>query len=180
MTGAPAPEFSVPVDTRHLPGTPVRLTADEQERRALAKRFALTSLDRLEAEASLSQDGDGILVQGSLSADIVQQCVVSAEDLPTTIAATFRLLYLPADRFEAMLDASEADEDGIELSADDCDMLPMEGSSIDLGEAVAQTLALEIDPYPEGPNAERVRREMDLSEPDDSGPFAALKALKKD
>ena len=56
-----------------------------------------------------------------------------------------------------------------------------EGDSFDLGEAVAQSLALAIDPFACGPDADRVRQEKGLSADDQpSGPFAALAALKKD
>ena len=44
---------------------------------------------------------------------------------------------------------------------------------------VRKTLALAIDPYAVGPEAERVRKEV-LSDEAASGPFAALAALKKD
>jgi len=49
----------------------------------------------------------------------------------------------------------------------------------DLGEAVAQTLALAIDPYATRPESERVRKEGVVSDEAASGPFAALAALKK-
>ena len=49
----------------------------------------------------------------------------------------------------------------------------------DLGEAVAQDLALAIDPYAVGPGAERARKEAGLLDEAAAGPFAALEALKK-
>ena len=48
-----------------------------------------------------------------------------------------------------------------------------------LGEAVAQSLALAIDPYLEGPGAEEVRKAGLLSQ-GESNPFAALKGLLKE
>ena len=48
-----------------------------------------------------------------------------------------------------------------------------------LDPAGESTLALEIDPYAEGPNAEAARAEYGLSTPEASGPFAALQGLKK-
>jgi hypothetical protein len=44
---------------------------------------------------------------------------------------------------------------------------------------MAQSLALAIDPYATGPEAERVRKEAGLLGEAASGPFAALAALKK-
>ncbi len=40
----------------------------------------------------------------------------------------------------------EAEE--VELAGTDLDVLPLEGDALDLGEAVAQSLGLALDPYP--------------------------------
>ena len=73
---------------------------------------------------------------------------------------------------------SHAPDEELELSEDDCDEIEYAGSVIDLGEAVAQSLALAIDPFATGPDAERVRKEVGLDEPERENPFAALKGLK--
>ena len=62
----------------------------------------------------------------------------------------------------------------------DLDEIPFEGHVFDLGEAVAQSLALAIDPYAVGPNAEQARKDAGIGDEAASGPFAALAALKKD
>jgi hypothetical protein len=67
----------------------------------------------------------------------------------------------------------------IELEESELDEIPYTGTSFDLGEAVAQSLALAIDPYAVGPDAERVRADSGLSDQAAAGPFAALAALKK-
>ena len=76
----------------------------------------------------------------------------------------------------------QADEIEIELAADDLDEIEYSGITFDLGEAVAQSLGLAIDPYAEGPNADATRKAAGISSDDEpSGPLAeALKALKKD
>lgn len=53
---------------------------------------------------------------------------------------------------------------------------------IDLGEAVAQSLGLAIDPYAIGPDADTARKEVGIvQEGEQEGPLAAaLAALKKD
>ena len=48
-----------------------------------------------------------------------------------------------------------------------------------IGDVMAQTLALAIDPFAEGPNADAFRAEHGLGEESLPGPFAALAALKK-
>ena len=63
--------------------------------------------------------------------------------------------------------------------SDACDEIEYEGTQFDLGEQIAQTLSLAIDPYATGPNAERVRKQAGLGDEAGSGPFAALAALRK-
>ena len=71
-------------------------------------------------------------------------------------------------------------DEEIELTAEDCDEIEYEGTAFDLGEALAQTLALAIDPFAEGPNADAFRAQHGLDGETPTGPFAALAALKKD
>ncbi|MXP42102.1 DUF177 domain-containing protein [Altererythrobacter soli] len=166
-----APEFSRPIDRRHPKEKPVEIAADEAERKALAKRFGLVAIHRLEAKADLQADGEAVNVEGQFEADIVQTCAVSGEDLPVSIAEPLSLRFVPE---------REIAEEEIELEEDELDEIPFSGHLIDLGEAVAQSLALAIDPYATGPEAERVRKEKGLADEEASGPFAALAALKKD
>ena len=66
-----------------------------------------------------------------------------------------------------------------ELDAKACDEIEYSGTSFDLGEAVAQSLALVIDPFAVGPNAEEARRKAGLIGEEAAGPFAALAKLTK-
>lgn len=166
-----APEFSRPVDRRHLKAAPLRLVAGESERQALAKRFSLISIDRLEAEVSLAADGEAVDAAGTLWAEIVQSCAVTGEDLPVTIEEPLTLRFVP----EAPMTEEELELDEAQL-----DEIPYSGTVFDLGEAVAQSLALAIDPFATGPQADRVRKEKGLLDEAAAGPFAALAALKKD
>jgi uncharacterized metal-binding protein YceD (DUF177 family) len=166
-----APEFSRPIDRRNLTAQPVVLVADEAEREALAARFGLVAIDRLQATVTLEADGETVTGEGTLSADIVQSCAVTGEDLPVTIAEPLHLRFVP----EVPVEAEE-----IELQEDELDEIPYSGTAFDLGEAVAQSLALAIDPYATGPEADRVRQEKGLGDEAANGPFAALAVLKKD
>jgi uncharacterized metal-binding protein YceD (DUF177 family) len=165
------PEFSRLVDRRHLKAEPVTLVADEAERKALARRFGLVAIGRLEATIDLTAVGETVTGDGDLSAAIVQSCAVSGNDLPMTIAEPLHLRFVP----EAPVEQEE-----VELAEEELDEIPYTGTAFDLGEAVAQSLALAIDPYATGPDADRVRKEKGLSDEAASGPFAALAALKKD
>lgn len=165
-----APEFSRPIDRHRLPSDALELGANEAERAALARRFGLVGIEALSATVTLADDGRAVSAAGRLRARIVQSCAVSGEDLPVTIDELLALRFVP----ERPVDADE-----IELSGQALDEIEFSGDSFDLGEAVAQSLALAIDPYAVGPEADRVRREAGLSDESASGPFAALAALRK-
>jgi len=152
-SATPRPEFTRPIDVRQTEGQQQHLVASKAECAALAKRFGLVRIDRLEADLDLHRSDREVEARGRLRADFVQSCAVSAEDLPVSV------------------------DEEIELDADACDEIEYEGSHIDLGEAVAQSVALAIDPYRTGPNADTVRKAVGLGTPEDSGPFAALKGL---
>ena len=109
------------------------------------------------------------MARGRLHAAIVQSCAVSGEDLPVRIEEPLALRFVPA---------AQPEGEEIELDAEDLDEIPFEGDEFDLGEAAAQSLALAIDPYATGPNADQVRQEAGLTDEAASGPFAALAALK--
>ncbi|WP_250890095.1 YceD family protein [Sphingobium nicotianae] len=147
--------------------------ATPEERTALARRFGLRALDRLEARLHVVPEAGGALLSGTLIADLVQACVATDEDVPAHLDVPFTV------RFVRGLDASASDEEGeVELSDEDLDLLPLEDERIDLGETVAQTLALNLDPYPRVAGADAILREMGVLSEEEAGPFAALKGLK--
>ena len=166
-----AAEFSHPINRKNLPADPVKLSASENERKALASRFGIIAITSLSATIALEEDGDKITASGRLRANIVQSCAVSGDDLPQRIDEEITLSFVPF---------REVDEEEVELTAEDCDEIAYEGDVFDLGEAVAQSLALAIDPFATGPDADRIREEKGLADEAPSGPFAALAKLKKD
>lgn len=175
-----AAELSRPIKVRPLPGDPVVIEADAQERAALAARFALPSIDALSATITLEESDQAIIASGTLTAEIVQSCAVSGEDFPVSVEEDVNLRFVR----ESALRTRETEDGEIEvdLSTEDDDEIEYSGDMFDLGEAIAQTLGLAIDPYAEGPNAEAARQDAGISGDDaPSGPLAeALAALKKD
>jgi uncharacterized metal-binding protein YceD (DUF177 family) len=71
-----------------------------------------------------------------------------------------------------------APDEEIELSEDDCDVVFHDGREIDLGLALADELALTLDPYPRSAGAEDALKEAGVLSEEQAGPFAALAALK--
>lgn len=147
----------------------VEIEATAIERAALARRFDLRALERLSATVTLTPDAAGIMAVGRIEADVVQSCIVTDADVATRIAEDFALRFVDPDRLEA------ADEAERELGQGDLDTLAHDGTTIDVGEAVAQTLGLALDPFPRADGAEDEERRW-TSGPDASA-FAGLKGL---
>jgi uncharacterized metal-binding protein YceD (DUF177 family) len=177
-----APEFSVPVDIRKLYDAPKHLKAQANERTALATRFGLEAINSLTAAIAYHAQGETIIAKGALSADIMQQCVISLESFASTIRQDFTISFCPAESMQAILAEGEAaEEESFEIEADDCDIMPYADGRFDIGEAVAQTLALALDPFPRGPDAEQIAQKHGLvTEVPKDNPFAVLQQLKKD
>lgn len=166
-------EFSRPYDAARLPSEPQDLVATPTECAALATRFGLVAVKSLDARVTLAADGRAVRASGRLRADIVQSCAVSGEDLPVRIDEEVALRFVPEL-------AAPDPEVEVELDAADLDEIAMEHNRFDLGEALAQTLALAIDPYAVGPGAAEARRKAGLLGEGEAGPFGALKGLLKD
>jgi uncharacterized metal-binding protein YceD (DUF177 family) len=149
------PEFTRIIDIRHLEAKPVTITASAEEAKALAKRFLLVAVNELEATVTLTRDGPVVNAKGRLKADFVQSCAVSGEDLPMKVDEALEFRFVPATSIET--EDLSADQE-IEITSDDCDEIEYTGERFDLGEAVAQSLGLAIDPFATGPDANRVRR----------------------
>lgn len=168
-----APEFSRPIPLSEIGAAtkPRHIVADEKERTALARRFGLLTLDLLEADVTLQPDGAGYIAEGKLRGAAQQACVASGEPVPAAIEENFRIRFVVAASYDA--DAE------VELDADDCDTLFHDGRVIDMGEAVAESFALALDPFPRSPNADAALKAAGVKDESESWPFGALAALKE-
>jgi len=165
------PEFSRLIDVRQTGGKSMKIEAEEAERAALAKRFGIVRIDRLRADLELSRKNHEVEVCGRMVADLVQPCAVTTEELPVSIDEPVYVRFVPER-------TDYAPDEELELDAEDCDEIEYGGSHIDVGEAVAQSLALAIDPFLTGPNADAARKAAGIGTPEEHGAFAALKGLK--
>lgn len=153
-------------------GDRIDLVADEAEREAVARRLGLVSLERLEANAALERDGPKVRVRGRVRASLGQSCGASGEPVAEHVDEPFDLIFLPER------EAARSDEE-IALAREDCDVVFHDGASIDLGSAIADTLALAMNPYPRSAGAEAALRQAGVLTEEQAGPFAALARLKK-
>lgn len=169
-----APEFSRPVRIDAIGEAPRRLSieAEEVERINLARRFGLVGIDRLAADLALHRNGSDVVTEGSLSAKVVQSCVVTGEPLDTEMEVPFALTFRPQPQPAA------GPEEEIELDAQELDVIFYDSAAIDVGEAVAETLLLNLDPYPRSPGAGEALKEAGVKSEEESGPFGALAGLR--
>ncbi len=173
-----APEFSRPVALESLRDGNTALyqiVAGAAECAALAKRFDLLAIDRLSADVRLRPEPGGrrLACEATFRARVVQACVVTLEPVASDIVESVAIRY---ERLAGPLATKEVD---ISI-ADDCE--PLIGDSIDIGEIVAEELALALDPYPRAPDAS-----LALPEASDGGangnagggPFEGLAGFKR-
>ena len=153
-------------------GERLELVADEVEREAIARRLGLETLERLEAHVTLSKTGEVIRAQGRLGAQIEQSCVVTGDPIAVHVDEPFDLLFMP----EPQLGRSEEE---IELGGSDLDVVFHDGAAFDLGAAIADSLALSLEPYPRSAGADAALREAGVMSEAEASPFAALAQLKK-
>jgi uncharacterized metal-binding protein YceD (DUF177 family) len=166
------PEFPRPwrLDQIGAGDSRTRIEATAEERAALAARFDLLSLDRLEADYAIRRDAIGVIATGHLSGKAVQACVATGAPVPARIEQDFTLRFLP--------EPGEGVADEVELDEADCDTVFYTGSAIDLGEAAAETLALALDPFPRAAGAEAALKNAGVLSEGEAGPFGALAGLK--
>lgn len=151
-------------------GQRLELSAGDEERAAIAARLGLLGLDRLEAAVTIARDGQEVRAAGRIRASVAQACVATGEAVPAMVDEPVALLFRP--------EPTAAADSEIELSEEDCDVVFHDGREIDLGAALADELALALDPYPRSARAEDALRDAGVLSEEQAGPFAALAALK--
>jgi uncharacterized metal-binding protein YceD (DUF177 family) len=161
----------VRIDTIGPSPRTLEIEATPAERAALAGRFTLKAIDHLSAALSVSRTGEVVQASGRMHAQVTQSCVASGEPVTTTIDERFSILFTP-------LYEGQRSEEEIELSAADCDVVFYQGGSIDVGEAIAETLSLSLDPWPRAPGAEEALRAAGVKSEEEAGPFAGLAGLR--
>lgn len=167
-------EFSRPVDVERIGPLPIRetLEARPEEAAALARRFGLPEVRSLKAQVVLTRITDQLFrLDGRIQARVVQTCVVSLEPFPAVIDEPFSRLYTARAKVQDVA----GEELVLDAEADDPPD-PIADGRIDVGEAVAEQLALLLDPYPRKPGAE-VPTEYAGNGGGRENPFAVLQKL---
>jgi uncharacterized metal-binding protein YceD (DUF177 family) len=153
-------------------GERIDIIADDAERKLIADRLVLRGLDRLEAHTTLERKGEIVRARGRLKASLCQSCVVTNEPVDAHADEAFDIYFLPEPK-------TDSPDEEVELVESDCDVVFHDGAAIDLGGAIADTLALALDPYPRSTSAEAALKEAGVLSEAEAGPFAALAKLKR-
>ena len=170
------PEFSHKLAVDEVGGgVLVRLEASPDEREALAKRYGILSLDCLSAELRIKPWRNcGLHVTGILEAKAQQACVVSLEPVETDIHEPVSIFLLPPGES----DISQTGEVEIDPDSDN-ELGHLENETADLGELVAEQLAIALPAYPrkEGVSADYIEPAGagDHANSGQDSPFAILK-----
>lgn len=181
------PELSRPFSVAKVPqdGEAFHFEATPEERSALARRFELVDLPSLEAEGEIVafDHGRRARVEGIMRAQVVQTCVVTLVPVPAVVEDSFVRTYTSAP----IRPSGPEQEIVLDLDAEDPPE-PLLGGVVDVGEAVAETLGLALDPYPRAPGAELGEAATDgqvqenvteAPENKRESPFGILKGLVK-
>lgn len=147
-----------------------KISAGKNERNALAKRFDLIALDLLEADISLVRSDAFVRAKGLFRATVVQACIASGDPVVGNINEPVEIKFSREPDLDTDVE--------IELEEEDCDTMFHDGKAVDLGEAVAQSLGLALNPYPRSVDAEEKLRAAGVKSEGEAGPFGALAALR--
>lgn len=147
----------------------VEIAAAPEERAALARRFDLLAVARLEARFAVRRAAAGISARGRVTAEVVQACSITGEPVPAAVDEEADLLFTPD---------TQAGGDELELSADALDVISYQGDRIDLGEAAADTMALALDPFPRSPGAADALKAAGVLSEEEAKPLGKLASLR--
>jgi uncharacterized metal-binding protein YceD (DUF177 family) len=151
--------------------------ATAAERNQIARLLDLVALDRLDFSYSLDRGGPGrVHLTGRLQADVTQTCVVTLDPVEARLDVPVEVDFWPAAQVEEF--ERRAEEPG-HHSLVDWPAAVVDGK-IDLGPIIYETLATALDPYPKraGASFDWSQGRPDEAGKGESGPFAALAALK--
>ena len=143
---------------------------DDVTRAAITDELDLQGLPKLRFQGQLRADGaDSWVLDGTLTAQVVQSCIITLKPVRSTIRETVARHYTP----------HLAEPEGEEVEMPDETLEPL-GQFIDLSAVMIEELALALPEYPRASGAELPGSAVeDAPESDTRRPFADLDKLLK-
>lgn len=141
-----AHEFSIPITDLDAAGKQYRFPVrPEWVRGALEDTEATAAGPAGELDVRLSKSGNDVVVHGTLKATISVPCARCLEPVSVAIAQPVSALMVPAS---AIREEGMGEDEEVELSGNDPDVLPYHGETIVLDDLVRDELVLETPMIP--------------------------------
>ena len=146
-------------------GSVYKFVATDAECQLLSARFDFIEVGFLSAELCVRKAARGCWdVSGQLKGEIVQACGATGVPVRETIDFPLEERYV----------RTVGDLDAVEVHVDEAE--PLENGAIKIGEMLAQSLAVAVNPWPRAPEAPET---FTIGEEPLDHPFAGLAALKR-
>jgi len=166
-------------------GSKVSLEASAEECEALANRFSIVKISSLKAhchlEKLLRKDVGDYRLSVKMKSKIVQQCVISLNDINESIEEEFSIIFIN----EQQKEENSRENRVIDFEVDDLDLEIIDTPNVDLGEYIAEYLSLSMSSYPrhtqvtgEELGAKILQEDDVINEPEKKNPFNVLESLK--
>ena len=172
---------SVRIEDLGLQEFTMDIVASHGELEALTERLKIDALNSFTSQVSLKllPSGD-VRLQAAFQANIEQTCVITLQPVVSDISSSFISTYSHISEE----DMGHDEEEFTDLDDDIEPPEPIVDGKIDLGEAITEQLALEIDPFPRVKGATFDGYTAGAALPDEEvvhkkNPFAVLSKLKE-
>ncbi len=179
-------EFSRPIDVTTVGknGRQFNFQATEAEKTALALRFDILEIIRLNANADITPAKKGqYKLMVSYNVKLNQACSISLETVTDDVSGNFTVILQHPPREPNK--QSQKEEGEIDFDYEESDIEYINSNLVDVGELIAQYISLEINPYPRKSGAtgeelgQKIIQEEDANlSQEKKSPFAVLKSLK--
>jgi uncharacterized metal-binding protein YceD (DUF177 family) len=172
------PPFSRPFDVDAQKEYPAftDITANEEERAALAKMLAIPAIAELKARLKIAHaPGGRFIVSGEVEARVTRTCVVSLDPFEEKVHEPLDGFF-EAPPIKGRRPAAQAKKEEVVVDPNDDTPDPLVDGCIDMGVLAAEFLALGLDPHPRKPGV--VFELGPDANPPEASPFAVLERLK--
>lgn len=160
----------IPVSGLNLP---VHLTSVQFD--IFKKELSLLDIRNFKSEICVTPLEHGrYSAQGYVSAQIVQSCVITLEDITSEIYEEIDTQFVPKNNENIRLLLEELETDPTENS----DFELIDQDKLNIGQLIFEVFSTAIDPYPRKEGANFDWTEEDAQKNSSNNPFAVLKELK--
>lgn len=166
------PEFSHIIKLSEIGDKEIvyEISANEEERIALAQRLNIKEVKSFTATVSLHKSGEFLVkANGSFEAKIIQTSVISLEDFTSDIKESFSTTF----------SNQTSEKEAVEIDIDEEDTEIIHNNQIDIGELATEYLALAVPTFPkkEGEVFSYTSKEQEF-ENKEKNAFSVLEKLK--